>query len=454
MQEAANSRRPEGQISEGDLDLSKLVAFVKRRASGSFAVKVVGAGLGFAVHLAIARLIGVSAYGIYALMLSWISVLAIGAQFGQDTGVLHYLPKYSVGKQWGLIRGLRRVSCIIVFGTSVLIAGCGIAYVKWQIGDRSIALTQTFEVGFLLLPVLAQLQLSGALHRALKQAAESDLYTLVVRPAILLLLVAVVYFLDRPLLSAPLAAALSLTAAVVGLIWSTFRLRMHWPNRCRSAIPEYHPGEWSKTGAQLSVLSIMMVTSMTMGSLIIGGFLGAARVGPYYAAVQIAAFASFGLNAVNSILAPMVAEHHAAGRHGLLAQLMRRAAQLSFLSTSVLAGGLAIFGRPLLGLFGPGFTVAYVPLLILLVGEWLGTCAGSVGFLLTMTRFQREAPIIFLSGLVASLLLAVLLVPEWGLTGMAVSTVAGWAVWNLIALNYVYRKLRINPTIFHRTRIG
>ena len=73
-----------------------------------------------------------------------------------------------------------------------------------------------------------------------------------------------------------------------------------------------------------------------------------------------------------------------------------------------------MFGRYLLGLFGPGFVVAYVPLLILLLGEWLSTCAGSVGFLLTMTRFQKQAPIIFLCGVISSLILAVLLVPKMG----------------------------------------
>ena len=51
----------------------------------------------------------------------------------------------------------------------------------------------------------------------------------------------------------------------------------------------------------------MMVASTTMGSLVIGGFLGANRVGPYYAAVQIATFSSFWFTAINSILSPMIA---------------------------------------------------------------------------------------------------------------------------------------------------
>ena len=430
------------------MDLTALVGFIKKHASGSFAVKIFGAGLAFAIHLAIARLIGVGAYGIFALMLSWIGVLAVVAQFGQDNGVLHFLPKYSVAGQWGLVRGLRRASGLLVLVFSLLISGTGVVYVHWGLAERSVVLTRTFDVGFLLLPVLAQLQQSGALHRALKQAAESDFYVSIIRPVALFFLVTLVYALSPSLLSAPFAAVLSLISAVVALLWSASRLRMHWPKQARVARPEYQVGTWAKTGAQLSLLSVMMVASTTMGSLVIGGFLGANRVGPYYAAVQIATFSSFGFTAINSILAPMIAEYYAAGRMELLGQMMRRAARITFLSTSVLTAGLAVFGRYLLGLFGPGFVVAYVPLLILLLGEWLSTCAGSVGFLLTMTRFQKQAPIIFLCGVISSLILAVLLVPKWDLTGMAVSTVAGWIVWNLVSLVYVHKRLRINPTIF------
>lgn len=439
---------------ELDMDLTTLVGFIKKRASGSFAVKVLGAGLGFAIHLAIARIIGVGAYGIFALMLSWVGVLAVVAQFGQDNGVMHFLPKYGVEGKWGLIRGLRRVSGLLVLGVSLLISGAGVAYVHWHIAARSVALIRTFDVGFLLLPLLAQLQQSGALHRALKQAAESDLYVSIIRPVTLFLLVILVYVLTPSLLSAPFAAVLSLISAVVALLWSARRLRTHWPSQARAAAPEYHVGLWVKTGAQLSVLSVMMVTSITMGPLVIGAFLGADHVGPYYAAVQIAGFASFGFTAINSILAPMIAEYYAAGHLELLTQIMRRAARITFVATSVLAVGLAVFGRYLLGLFGPGFVVAYVPLLILLLGEWFTTCAGSVGFLLTMTRFQKQAPVIFLCGLISSLILAVLSVPVWGLTGMALSTVAGWLVWNLIALIYIYKRLRINPTIFQWRRVG
>ena len=160
IEEVGTSARGSSRSAGGgsDMDLTALVGFIKKHASGSFAVKIFGAGLAFAIHLAIARLIGVGAYGIFALMLSWIGVLAVVAQFGQDNGVLHFLPKYSVAGQSGLVRGLRRASGLLVLVFSLLISGTGVVYVHWGLAERSVVLTRTFDVGFLLLPVLAQLR--------------------------------------------------------------------------------------------------------------------------------------------------------------------------------------------------------------------------------------------------------------------------------------------------------
>jgi O-antigen/teichoic acid export membrane protein len=69
-----------------------------------------------------------------------------------------------------------------------------------------------------------------------------------------------------------------------------------------------------------------------------------------------------------------------------------------------------------------------------------------------MTRFQKQAPAIFLSGLVATLLVALWAVPHLGLNGMALSTVVGWSVWNIVGLIFVRRRMRINPTIFQPLR--
>ena len=67
---------------------------LRRGASGAFIVSVTGTGLGLLANLAMARLIGRAEYGVYALMFSWVSVLAMIAQAGQDISIVRFVPTY------------------------------------------------------------------------------------------------------------------------------------------------------------------------------------------------------------------------------------------------------------------------------------------------------------------------------------------------------------------------
>src|SRR5215468_4835845 len=99
--------------------------YILSGAAGAFAVQVLGAGLGVASHLFIARILGQAPYGTYALMLSWVSLLAAVSQIGQDVAVVRFLPIYLATHQWGLIKGLRRGIGSLVFVISSIVALCG-----------------------------------------------------------------------------------------------------------------------------------------------------------------------------------------------------------------------------------------------------------------------------------------------------------------------------------------
>src|SRR6185437_15899369 len=80
---------------------------LRRGASGAFIVSIVGTALGLLANLVMARLIGRAEYGIYALMFSWVSVLVMVAQAGQDISIIRFLPGYIQDNAWGKVRGLR-----------------------------------------------------------------------------------------------------------------------------------------------------------------------------------------------------------------------------------------------------------------------------------------------------------------------------------------------------------
>ena len=181
--------------------------------------------------------------------------------------------------------------------------------------------------------------------------------------------------------------------------------------------------------------------------LVLGALGGADQVGPYYVAVQLAGIALYGLNAVNTILAPLTTQHYAAGDSGVLSRLVQRAATITFGVTTICAVALATSGYWILARFGPGFTQGYMPLLVLLGGQCVNAAVGPVGYLMTMTSFERQAPVIFGVGAFFNLLLSVFLVPRYGMLGAAWAATAGTVIWNVVALIFVRQRLDINPTI-------
>ena len=432
-----------GQLAEG-------LRLLKRGASGAFVVQIAGAGLGLLAHFAVARLIGKSEYGIYALALSWISVLAVVAQLGQDVSVVRFLPGYCLRGEWGKARGLRRGVGTLVFCASSLLAlaGCLMVYVQSQKHD--VSWSRTFYIAFTMLPILTQLQQSSALHRAFKRAISSGIYTNVARPIVLIALLAALAWIARVHIEAAVAMTASALAAVIALGISAWHLSRAWPAQNRTVAPQYELRTWARVGAQLSLLSIVIVAGNRLDVLLLGALTGTADVGSYYAAAQIAGFALYGLQAANVILAPMIAERYDAGDMAGLQVIARRAARLGFVGALTVSIFFVFTGHWVLGLFGKGFESAYVQLLILLLGFCAVTALGEVGFMLSMTKYQIHATFFVLIGLAVNALTAFLLVPHLGATGAAIGAVLSIVTWRLLALRFVIRNLGVNPAIIGR----
>lgn len=425
--------------------LSASFRLLKRGASGALLVSISGAALGMLAHLVVARLIGQAEYGIYALMLSWISVLAVVAQMGQDASVVRFLPTYLLRADWGKVRGLHRAIGLWVFVVSVLVACAGCVFVHWAGRHHAVTWQATFYVGFAMLPVLTLLQQSGAFHRAFKRAVASNVYVTVMRPIALLALLGVAVLVGVQL-DAPWAAVASAAAALLALVASAWHLSHSWPAQGKSSVPSYAARPWLIVGAQLSILSIVIVAGNRLDVLILGALVDPAQVGAYYVAVQIAGFALYGVQALNVVLAPLIAERFDAGDMAGMQAVARRAARYGFLAAVAAGIFFACVGRWVLGWFGPNFVAAYVPLLILLLGYCVTSAFGEVGFMLSMTKYQNQASLFVLVGIVVNCVAAVLLVPRLGAVGAAIGAVLSLAVWRLLALRFVIKRLGIDPS--------
>jgi len=182
--------------------------------------------------------------------------------------------------------------------------------------------------------------------------------------------------------------------------------------------------------------------------ILVGFFLDSSQIGIYAAAKKIAMLIVFGLVAVNIIAAPMISELWHQGRKQELQRMLTLAARGIFAFTLPVSLAMIIFGKQILSLFGPEFTAAYWPLVIIAGGQIVNSLAGSVGAIMTMTGHQNSVAVILAISMASNIILNFLLIPAFSIIGAAIAMSLTLIIWNLSMFVYVIKRLGLSSTIF------
>jgi O-antigen/teichoic acid export membrane protein len=125
---------------------------------------------------------------------------------------------------------------------------------------------------------------------------------------------------------------------------------------------------------------------------------------------------------------------HAAGALAELETLARTSATVNLAVAGTMGVGLAVLGRPLIGLlFGPAYVPGWGILMVLVVGRLIDVAAGPAGALLLMTGHQGRVFANTAAAGIGTVALAALLAWLWG--GYGVATAVGLGLLAINALN-------------------
>jgi len=425
-------------------------AVLARGAIGAFVVEVIGAGLLLGLHVLLARLLGVAQYGIYVYAITWINIIAILCLLGFQTSLVRFVAEYKANQQWDLLNGILKRSSRIVLIFSLAVAATG-AMIILAIKHRiSIDQLLTYSLALVLLPLFALAWLREASLRALKHVVQSELLLRVIRPIILGAIVGAFFLIMAgPLRSYHVMAANLLTVAIV-FAAGTFLLFRALPESSRQGQPTYAQRQWLSVSLPLLLVAGMRIILKRTDIVMLGMLRGSQDAGVYSAASRVSDLVVFGLMAVNSILAPMISELYHTGKIQELQRIIRRAARGIFAFTVTASILLAVCGKFVLSLFGTEFIIAFVPLLILLLGQTVNGLCGSVGLIMGMAGHQNEMGLIVTISAALNIIFNILLIPLFGLVGAALSTACAMALWNIAMLAYVQRRLGLNPTVLQK----
>lgn len=429
-------------------DLSPFI-HIGREALWSLWLKVIYAGLTFLATMLLVRLLGAAGYGVYAYIYALITVLSIPSQFGLPPLVLRETANGMAREDVALVRGIWVWAGRFVGFTSLvlaLLAGSAV----WFVHERfSGAYMNTFAWALLLVPLLALGNVRGAALRGLHRVVEGQLAENLVKPGMLVLLLGGALLVGLSFSPAQ-AMVLQVAVAVVAFGVGAWLLLRATPAEIRRACPRFESRLWLQSILPLAFIGGMQLINKNASIVILGFFVPAEQIGIYRVAVQASILAAFGLHAMNMVLAPRFASLYARREMERLQHLVTSSARAILAFNLLVTAGFVLLGQWFLGLFfGVEFITAYLPLIILLIGQFVNSVAGSVGFLLNMTGHERDYALRMVVSALINLILNLLLAPLFGIAGAAMATAAGLVTTNVLLWWVVRKRLGINSLAFN-----
>jgi len=412
---------------------------------GSLALKIANTALSLVLAVTLARLLGVEHYGIYAFCLSMVQVISIPAMLGGQQILVREAAAYQAKGKHQLLRGLliRFRQASLLASSLLALTAAGIGYLSYQ-GSQMLV---PFLLAAALVPLYTGMQLQAAALRGLRKVLQGQA-ALTLLPLLVMSIVGVQYWASGQRLCAevPLIAQLCSSTALVLL--TAVLLQCHLPEAAKRAKPAFETSRWAKSALPLLFAGGMQILNKEISVLVLGILQTPEEVGLFRVAQRGSILVSFGLIAVNMAISPVVSEMYAKGQRQLLQRMINKSIMGILAFALPVALGLILGGRWILPfVFGQEFAAAYVPLVILVLGQLVNAGLGSVALILNMVGLERLTAKGVTIAALTSLILNFTLIPYWGPTGAAIATSISLALWNLLLFIWLYRETGIVSTI-------
>ena len=380
-----------------------------------------------AVEVVLARGLGPTAYGVYAIAWRIAQILVRIVTFGSVPVLQRYVPAYDEApKRQSAVVGLAYATTV-GFG---LVLAAGVWRVAPWINERTVtqpSFVPTMRGFGVLVLLLGVITVVSANFRAVGSARGEVVFNKLLRPGVRLVCATAALVLGYSVVGvagaivlgtgvlAGLAAPIS--ARVTGIVPSL--------REARSEVRRFY-----NHAAPVAMSSLGKVFQNRVDVLLVGALLTTVAAGVSNALLVLIAIAWIPLQSFNQLLPPVASELYADGRIEVLNEIYTSVTRLIVTTVVPVLAVLLVYGRELLGLFGPTYTQGYVPLIVYLGGVFVGSAVGATGWLLMMTDHQYAR--MLLDWLLAALNVALtyLFIVRFGLVGAALGTSLAIAVQN------------------------
>lgn len=452
------------QASERSLSIARLRDAIRTRIgsdeesqqSAFAALKVLiircgGAALAYASQVLLARILGQTDYGIFALVWVWMLVLGHLSPLGFAQAVCRFAPHYDAREEKDLLRGFLQTGALFVAGASLAIATLGGA-VLWVASPLiETVYVLPFAIALIVFPLFALQDYVENIARAFNWTIIAITPPFIIRHGLIATGVLGVYLLGFPV-SASVAIGVVLIATLISLLVQTAFVWVRLRKIVSAGPRRKRLGEWFRTSMPLVFVDGTLILFSNADILILSLFVEPATIAIYFAASRILQLVAFVQYAATAATAQRFTALNALGDANSLSLLARTTTRLTLIASVGAACVIYLAAPFLLDLFGEGFDGAMPILAILMMGLIAQAFAGPGEDLLNMLGEERACAATCVAALVLNIVLNLVLIPIFGLAGAAIATATSVAIRSLILTYLVKQRLGLDIAFWLPTR--
>jgi len=388
-----------------------------RATAVALAILIASSAIDFLTHTLLGRWLGERDYGEYGVALSLTLLLGYVACMGGDESVPRFLPAYRARKSWGLVIGFLRSQLALVVLTGSLVEVAGLLVDKIL---PAVKLPHPAIIGLFIVPMAALSEFLFVTLNSLGRTVTAAFFHQVAWPLVALgacgTLVLARGHLTTELAMIGFALGALSTLPIYGILVHQALPRGAWQTR-----PKYHMGLWVRTALPMAMATVVYYGFDQIDLLVMEHVGDENQVGILLACIKITDFVYLSYSAAYLVVSPRISPLVASGRTEELRRLVTSTIRAVFLVSSAVSLLAIFFGQTILGWFGPGF-VNGEPVLIIMALSNVGVATLSLSWpLLSLTGRERVPLAGLIVAALALLVLAEVLVPEWGMIGAAVA---------------------------------
>ena len=376
--------------------------------------------------------------GQYDFVRSFLMILSGASLLGTNQAIIYYSGILTSKKSFGSVKS-------IYFKMNFLIlVACAILYTPLLVIDKEI-INQIFNKQGAY--ELVSLSLQGLVFysitmlnidtiRALKHTLISEGFRNIFRYTPFFIFSIILYIIDSPedlvlWFIYSFVVIFVISTAVVYL----FLFNKNFP---KSAAHNFSSTEILRASYPMALSAISYFLMQSTDVLFISAYDTFESVAYYSIAVKLATVTALALISVNIVIAPKIASIYNDKNFSQLKLILKKATRISVVISLPIIILLLLFSEYVLSTFGSNYILAKNALWILLIAQFFNSITGPSALYLNMTGRQKKLNVILVISLLINVVLNIILVPDFGMLGAAISTTTSFVISKILASALVF----------------